>query len=377
MNVLIVSMQRLPAAGGVNTYVIDLIQSLKRKNINVDLVCQSDIDNLPERSLKRIDDYRELLRKGSENLPEIIINYEVGKFAFKELMKNLDIDKYDIIHSQDGIFSKACKEVYPEKPLVGTIHGSFLNEMALLGIIRDEFASKLISRYDMWAVQCPTKVIIVSSFLNSNLPKMDKGKFSVIYNGVNPNIFYPTYQSNRTIKMMTSGDFLSYKGHDLLFESLIDLKRKGYKFELHMFGTGYLRSTYEEFTRQNDLPVFYRGYVSRAELVSNLQDCDIFIQPSRLENCPFSVLEAMACGCSIICSNVGGMPEMVQHNYNGLIFNNEDVMGLSTSLEELIENSAKRDMMRRNSRERAESLFSIENMVDQTINMYKDVIMMK
>lgn len=374
MNVLIVSMQRLPASGGVNTYVFDLIQSLKSKNINVDLVCQSDIDNLPVNSLKRIKDYRELLIKDSDKLPEIIFNYEVGKFAFKELLKNLDIDKYDIIHSQDGVFSKACKEVYPEKPLVATIHGSFLNEMTLLGIIRDELAVKLISRYDMWAVQCPSKVISVSSFLNNNLPNLDKEKFSVIYNGINPNDFYPTYKSNKTIKMMTSGDFLSYKGHDLLLESLIDLKRKGFKFELNMFGTGYLRSTYEEFTQQYDLPVFYKGYVSRAELVSNLQDCDIFIQPSRLENCPFSVLEAMACGCSIVCSNVGGMPEMVEHNYNGLIFNNEDVMGLSKSLEELIENSAKRDMMRRNSRKRAENLFSIEQMVDKTINIYKSVI---
>ena len=59
---------------------------------------------------------------------------------------------------------------------------------------------------------------------------------------------------------------------------------------------------------------------------------DIFVLTSESESFPNGLLEAMACGCCVVASNVGGVPELVKDGVNGLIFPNRDVAGLSDRL---------------------------------------------
>ncbi len=368
-------MQRLPAFGGVNTYVFDLIQSLKNKNINVDLVCQSDIDNLPEKSLKRIDDYRELLRKRSEQLPEIIINYEVGKFAFKELIKNLDIDKYDIIHSQDGIFSKACKEVYPNKPLIGTIHGSFLDEMTLLGIIRDEFSAKLISRYDYWAVECPDMVIIPSIHIDPSIPKIPNGKRKIISHGVDVNVFSPREKTNSTmLKIVTASSLFYYKGLDILMEALLKLKNDKVNFTVEIYGDGPEKSRLKKISVDSKLPVSFKGKIDRERLPVILSKADVFVQASRIESFGLSVTEAMACVCVPVCSAVGGLKDQVKHMENGLLFESENSDQLFQNLKLLANDKKLYQLLSKKARNTILDKFSLEKMTEETIEAYREAI---
>jgi O-antigen biosynthesis protein len=76
-----------------------------------------------------------------------------------------------------------------------------------------------------------------------------------------------------------------------------------------------------------DLPV---------EKVRNLlASCDVFVLPSRDEALPISLLEAVAFGKAVIATRVGGIPEVIDHGRNGLLVENEDVMGLAACIEKL------------------------------------------
>jgi len=69
---------------------------------------------------------------------------------------------------------------------------------------------------------------------------------------------------------------------------------------------------------------------------------DVFVLPSINESFSNSLMEAMACGCAVLASNVGGNPELVVHGDNGLIFEPGDAAGLAVELEAVLGNAALR-----------------------------------
>lgn len=112
-----------------------------------------------------------------------------------------------------------------------------------------------------------------------------------------------------------------YKGMHFVIEALGVLKRKGYTgYVYHMVGEGnqsFLRSVAKR-CGVEDLVVFH-GPVSHSEVIDLLcNQCDVYIQPSLQEGLPRSVIEAMGCALPCICSDVAGIPELVN---NAFLFN--------------------------------------------------------
>ena len=72
----------------------------------------------------------------------------------------------------------------------------------------------------------------------------------------------------------------------------------------------YLDAT--NFARQRglDADIEWRGYISGQQLVAAYQQADVFVLPSRYEGFGLTVLEAMACGTPVVCSNVSSLPEV-------------------------------------------------------------------
>jgi glycosyltransferase involved in cell wall biosynthesis len=68
-----------------------------------------------------------------------------------------------------------------------------------------------------------------------------------------------------------------------------------------------------------------------------IRNFDVFVLPSRNEAFPNAVMEAMACQCAVIASNVGGIPELIQDNVTGLLFEPGQPAALADALSRLIE----------------------------------------
>jgi glycosyltransferase involved in cell wall biosynthesis len=78
--------------------------------------------------------------------------------------------------------------------------------------------------------------------------------------------------------------------------------------------------------------VEFKGWVSGSAKHELLSEADVFVLPSYYEGLPVSVLEAMSYGKAIIATNIGGIPEVVETNGNGLLIQPGDLMGLSGAL---------------------------------------------
>ncbi len=374
MKILITSHGKHPAPGGVDTYIRSITKALESRGHTVDLLCFSNINILPDKSLAKLEQiWAQLVDKLAGLVSKSFLENELLRYAHEELLAHSDVSSYDVIHSQFGITSYAAKRVCPEIPLVGTIHGSFYNE-ALKNNAVPEFDKELLRRYDQYAVSCPTTVITVSSLLDKNMPSIPAGAHEVVYNGVDTEIFKPKPRSYGVVKIATSGGIYYHKGYDVLIEALTLLKDSGYEFEVSVFGNGTGAPALKSMAISRKLPVQFRGEVPRDVLASELPSFDIFVQPSRLDNFPFSVIEAMSCGCVPIGSRIGGIPEQIEHMKSGLLFESENVDELAEAIRMLIQDPNLRKRLSNQARLEVVDRFSLSRMGEHLEEVYQKTI---
>jgi len=101
----------------------------------------------------------------------------------------------------------------------------------------------------------------------------------------------------------------------------------------------------------------FAGYLNSGDLIDKLLNSDIFVHPSHIDNSPNSVCEAMLLGMPVIAGNVGGVPSIIEHGFNGLLYNSYDpfelaaLIGQNTQkeLKKLGENARNTALKRHNS----------------------------
>lgn len=78
------------------------------------------------------------------------------------------------------------------------------------------------------------------------------------------------------------------------------------------------------------------GQVPKDEIPHRLHQGDIFLNTTRVDNTPVSVLEAMACGLCIISTNVGGIPYMLEDEYDALLVPAGDHAAMAKAVQRLL-----------------------------------------
>jgi len=96
---------------------------------------------------------------------------------------------------------------------------------------------------------------------------------------------------------------------------------------------------------------------------------DLYIMPSRSEGWGLTALRAMAFGLPVIASNVGGLPELVEHGKSGWLAPPDSSLALADVIVDAASDLARLGDFGRNARRRA-SQFSIERTVEQTVRLY-------
>jgi glycosyltransferase involved in cell wall biosynthesis len=110
------------------------------------------------------------------------------------------------------------------------------------------------------------------------------------------------------------------------------------------------------------------------QVVPWLQSIDIFVMPSLSEGFSNSVMEAMACGCCVIASRVGGNPELVRDDETGLLFEPGDDGQLAAALVKLIENEPLRKKLAAAGRRQIHDRFTLQASADQMGEIYAELI---
>lgn len=160
---------------------------------------------------------------------------------------------------------------------------------------------------------------------------------SVVYNGVDPELFSPGSEPSSGGPIVLSvGNLIPIKGHDLLIRAVASLVPEFPSLALEIIGDGPERSRLQALTRRLQITecVRFLGRQSRHEVAAAMRRCTVFALPSRYEGLGCVYLEAMSTGKPVIGCRGQGIAEIIQHGSNGFLVgpNNEKELTLALGM---------------------------------------------
>ena len=159
-----------------------------------------------------------------------------------------------------------------------------------------------------------------------------------------------------------------WKGVDVLIEAAAATRAP---VRLEIFGAGSLAGELERQAHEAGVDSRFHGFVPDSR--ARLRELDVLVQPSRADNFPLAVLEAMAAGVAVVATRVGGVAELVVDGETGLIVEPEDPAALAEALDSLAADPARRRELGRRGRARVLDEFTPERMAHRTVALYRDL----
>jgi glycosyltransferase involved in cell wall biosynthesis len=168
---------------------------------------------------------------------------------------------------------------------------------------------------------------------------------------------------NETLVAGVAANLEYWKGIDVLLEAA-RLVRSPLRLEI--YGVGSLQ---DELERQAEgLDAHFHGFVQNP-----LAGIDVLVQPSRADNLPLAILEAMAAGLPVIGTRTGGIPELVLDGETGLLVPPERPDELAAALDSLAADRERRLELGRRGRERVREHFSADAIARRTVELYEEL----
>lgn len=233
-----------------------------------------------------------------------IENYE--NVFEKKIKHAVNLFKPDIIHTHHlWIATSIALRAAPNIPVITTCHGTCLRQFFLCPHIGKK-VTKSFKNID--------RILALSNFQKAEIVKIhsvDPDKIDVIPGGFNDKVFYfENKKFQGRVEILYAGKLSGAKGVPWLLHSL--LKIKDSPFRLHIAGDG---STDEkqlclDLAKQLGSQAIYHGPLSHEDLGDMMRKSHIFILPSFYEGFPLVLMEALACGCSIITTSLEGVKEV-------------------------------------------------------------------
>jgi sugar transferase (PEP-CTERM/EpsH1 system associated) len=163
------------------------------------------------------------------------------------------------------------------------------------------------------------------------------------------------------------------KNHEGLVNALRMLQNAQRKVRLVIVGEGPNRQNLERTLRESNLrpePLLL-GY--RPDVERLYRTFDVFVLNSHAEGMSNTLLEAMASGLPIICTSVGGNPELISHKQRGLLIEPGKDADLAAAISRYISEPDTRAAHSTSARQFAVQNFSIASMIDKYVSLYKSV----
>jgi len=245
-------------------------------------------DSMPYQSTK--------FREFSEEMLQNYVN------AFKKKFFKIKKDwQPDVIHGNHlWIVSSVIKTVFPDTPLIVSCHGTALRQKEFCPEIFKNIKTSLQKTDKVLALTDSQKKDLVSSM------SIDKNKIIVTGAAYPDEIFYckNNYRRKDAFIISYAGKISFAKGVPYLIEAFEKLNLSGIKAELHLAG-GYNNEEGGAIVKTTKNPsIFFHGNISQKKLVEIFNMSHLFVLPSFFEGLPLVILEALACGCNVIVTEI-------------------------------------------------------------------------
>ena len=164
----------------------------------------------------------------------------------------------------------------------------------------------------------------------------------------------------------------SRKGFDLLEEAVTRLSTENHQHrtEIVIYGTNN-KSKIEK----NNIKRHYIGKIdNEKKLVTLYSAADVFVAPSRQDNLPNTVMEALACGTACAAFDIGGMPDMIEHKKNGYLATPYDPADLANGIRWVLSDADRLDRLEHAARKKVLDEFDINLISKRYIDLYQSCL---
>ncbi len=285
------------------------------------------------------------------------------------------VGKIDIIHAHfahaAGFAGIKLSSVF-NVPIVVTVHGSDINRFLLNGEGEWYFKERALK-----TLFFADKIVAVSNDLEKKV--CCTGNFAKkterIYNGIDMRIFKAgdKYSARKKLCLpkakkilLSAGNIIPEKGVFDIVDALEILNRDD-------VATVFIGNdgTFGQFSEKikNMRNIYYHGPVSAETVALYMQACDLLVHPSYAEGFGLVVAESLACGCPVVASRVGGIPEIISSAELGMLIE----PGNPTQLAGAIGDGLSRQWDPEKLISRAQE-FSFENHLAQLIPLYERLL---
>jgi len=177
-------------------------------------------------------------------------------------------------------------------------------------------------------------------------------------------------------KIVFAGHVLPSKG----LKELVEACREIYQIKLEILGKvsdeAFREQLYQIGGDNSNSWLDIPGNKPFEDVIKEMKSCGIFVLPSYSEGFPNVILESMACGCPIVATSVGAIPEMlnIEGEYPcGVCVLKQNVDELRNAIVDLLGNSSKAAVLGRNAKERVYEQYSMPKVWEQLVDIWKGV----
>jgi len=322
------------------------------------------------------------------------------RFARSASKKLEELNEFDIVHANLPLVPNFAIPKESAGALISTVHSTWKGEAETIKpgsrgklnpneklMLRFNF---LLRSYEKKLMKRSDALIAVSTYTRKELIDLydvDEEKIHVIYNGVDVQKFKPNRDGvglRRELELdeeqkiiLCVGRLYHRKGLTTLLQSISKVVQKFDNVKFVISGKGFkknkenlLRLT-EKLKIENS--VMFLGYFPDEKLPDLYAASDIFVLPALYENFPFAILEAQSTGLPVISTNVGGIPEFLKDNKNGLLVEPGDPEQLAQKILILLQNPELAEKLGRRGRRLVEEKFAWPLITRQVVDLYRKI----
>jgi len=288
--------------------------------------------------------------------------------------------KVDIISAYDplktGLIAYICSKILGIKFVV-EVNGVYNkaidldNNRRIFDVVKN-FSVPLIQKFVLKRAN-GVKLLFSRQIEDLNINKINK-HLGVFPNYVNIKHFLRCDCSQEKKQILFAGFPFWIKGVDILISAFKIVAEIYDDWELKILGHYPDKFIINSFTG-NHARIFVHDAVMPDQMPFHMQQCSIFVLPSRTEAMGRVLIEAMAAGKPRIGSDVDGIPSVIRNGIDGLLFKPGNVDDLADKMKLLITNSKLRRKMGEEGRKRVMKDFTEDNYIRNLRNFYDRVIM--
>jgi len=219
----------------------------------------------------------------------------------------------------------------------------------------------------------------IQKLISKNFSRdFDSGKVQLIYNGIEIDKISLNHtrldlgkSTDDEVIMGNAGRLVEQKGQKYLIDLAAILKEENYKFKIYIAGSGKLHKELQSYIQQRNV----EKHVILLDFIHNVPDfikaLDIFLFPSLHEGSANVLLEAMTLKKPVVAFRVSSIPEIVEHEKDGLLAEFKNTGSFAEEVIRLIDDEQFRDKLGENARKKIIEKFNFDHTYHEVLNLIK------